>query len=76
MLHVLHVLPVLPVLPVLHVLHVLHVLLVLLPQEKPEWHEVVEKRILMPTFVGEDDLMWPHDPLGRGGPSLDQFLNF
>ena len=47
-----------------------------LPQEKPEWHEVVEKRILMPTFVGEDDLMWPHDPLGRGGPSLDQFLNF
>ena len=43
--------------------------------EKPEWREVIEKRILMQTFVG-DDLMFPHDPLGRGGPNLDSFLRF
>ena len=43
--------------------------------EKPEWREVIEKRILMQTFVG-DDLMFPHDPLGRGGPNLDTFLRF
>ena len=43
--------------------------------KKPEWREVIEKRILMQTFVG-DDLMFPHDPLGRGGPNLDQFLRF
>jgi ribonuclease ZC3H12 len=47
-----------------------------LANEKAEWHEVVSKRILMPTFVGDDDLMWPHDPLGRGGPTLDEFLKF
>ena len=43
--------------------------------EKPEWREVIEKRILMQTFIG-DDLMFPHDPLGRGGPNLDTFLRF
>jgi len=47
-----------------------------LAHSKPEWMEVVKKRILMPTFVGEDVLMWPHDPLGRGGLTLDQFLSF
>ena len=41
-----------------------------------KWMEVVKKRILMPTFVGEDVVMWPHDPLGRGGLTLDQFLSF
>ena len=43
--------------------------------QKPEWREVIEKRILMQTFVG-DDLMFPHDPLGRGGPNLDTFLRY
>jgi len=47
-----------------------------LAHSKPEWMEVVKKRILMPTFVGEDEVMWPHDPLGRGGLTLDQFLSF
>ena len=47
----------------------------ILTQEKSAWLEVVKNRILMPTFVG-DDLMFPHDPLGRSGPSLDRFLRF
>lgn len=42
-------------------------------EEKPEWRETIEKRILPPTFVG-DVLMFPEDPLGRHGPSLDKFL--
>jgi len=46
-----------------------------LAREKAAWLEVVQKRILMPTFVG-DDLMFPHDPLGRNGPTLDRFLKF
>merc|ERR1712228_931509 len=37
--------------------------------ERKEWREVVEKRILMQTFVG-DDVIFPHDPLGRTGPTL------
>ena len=46
-----------------------------LANKKPEWDLVIKERILMPTFVG-DDIMWPHDPLGRNGPSLDEFLKF
>ena len=46
-----------------------------LAHNKPEWMEGVKKRILMPTFVG-DKVMWPDDPLGKGGPTLDQFLRF
>ena len=44
---------------------------------KKKWREVVEKRILMPTFAG-DDLMLPHDHdlLGGDGPNLDQLLRF
>ena len=26
----------------------------------------------MTTFVGEHVVMWPHDPLGKGGMTLDQ----
>lgn len=33
-----------------------------LVDKKPEWREVVESRILMQTFVG-NDLMFPHDPV-------------
>jgi hypothetical protein len=39
-----------------------------LPQEKKEWREVIEKRLLMPTFADEDTLLFPEDPLGRHGP--------
>ena len=28
------------------------------------------------TFVGENDVMFPDDPMGRQGPKLDQFLSF
>lgn len=41
--------------------------------EKPAWRNTIEKRLLMPTFVG-DLVMFPEDPLGRGGPKLDVFL--
>ncbi|KAH0560961.1 hypothetical protein KQX54_010305 [Cotesia glomerata] len=41
--------------------------------EKPEWRETIEKRLLAPTFAGEY-VMFPEDPLGRGGPSLNEFL--
>ena len=43
--------------------------------KKPEWDQVIREMILMPTFVG-DDLMLPHDPLGKGGLTLDEFLKF
>jgi len=46
-----------------------------LATEKAEWRAVVEERILMPTFIG-DDVMFPNDPLGRNGPNLDEFLRF
>ena len=47
-----------------------------LVNKKSEWTKVVAERILMPTFIGKNDLMWPHDPMGRHGPNLDQFLCF
>nr|XP_039262291.1 endoribonuclease ZC3H12A-like [Styela clava] len=44
-----------------------------LQNEKPEWREIIEKRLLMYSFVN-DRFMPPDDPLGRNGPSLDNFL--
>ncbi|CAE1256213.1 ZC3H12 [Acanthosepion pharaonis] len=44
-----------------------------LMQEKASWKEIVEKRLLMYTFV-KDNFMLPEDPLGRDGPMLDEFL--
>lgn len=44
-------------------------------QEKPEWRNTIENRLLAPTFVG-DYVMFPEDPLGRNGPNLEEFLRF
>jgi hypothetical protein len=38
-----------------------------------QWKEVIERRLLMYTFVG-DIFMVPDDPLGRKGPNLEDFL--
>lgn len=43
--------------------------------EKPEWRETIEKRLLTPTFVG-NYVMFPEDPLGRNGPKLQEFLRY
>ncbi|XP_065220254.1 probable ribonuclease ZC3H12C isoform X2 [Planococcus citri] len=42
-------------------------------QECPEFRKVIEERILMYSFVN-DRFMPPDDPLGRSGPTLDNFL--
>ena len=42
-------------------------------KENPRWRETIEQRTLMYTFAG-DHFMPPDDPLGRKGPSLDDFL--
>lgn len=42
-------------------------------KENPRWRETIEQRTLMYTFAG-DLFMPPDDPLGRKGPSLDDFL--
>lgn len=44
-----------------------------LAQENPEFRRVVEERILMYSFVN-DRFMPPDDPLGRSGPTLENFL--
>ncbi|XP_066588644.1 probable ribonuclease ZC3H12C [Prorops nasuta] len=41
--------------------------------ENPKWRETIKYRLLAPTFVG-DYVMFPQDPLGRRGPTLDEFL--
>ncbi|XP_027893670.1 NEDD4-binding protein 1 [Xiphophorus couchianus] len=41
--------------------------------ESPVWRDIIKKRLLQYTFVG-DLFMVPDDPLGRGGPHLDDFL--
>ncbi|CAH0564950.1 unnamed protein product [Brassicogethes aeneus] len=42
-------------------------------QENAEFRKIVEERILMYSFVN-DHFMPPDDPLGRSGPTLDNFL--
>ncbi|XP_072332897.1 probable ribonuclease ZC3H12C isoform X1 [Scyliorhinus torazame] len=44
-----------------------------LQNEKPEWKKFIDERLLMYSFVN-DKFMPPDDPLGRHGPSLDNFL--
>ncbi|XP_013926222.1 PREDICTED: probable ribonuclease ZC3H12D [Thamnophis sirtalis] len=45
-----------------------------LQNENPEWKWFIEQRLLMYSFVN-DKFMPPDDPLGRHGPSLDNFLS-
>lgn len=44
-----------------------------LMQEKYSWRKIIEERLLLFSFVG-DNFMPPFDPLGRYGPNLDEFL--
>lgn len=44
-------------------------------QESNEFKKVVEERILMYSFVN-DRFMPPDDPLGKLGPTLENFLKF
>ena len=41
--------------------------------DKPEWREVIETRLLPFQFV-DDYFMIPQDPMGKDGPMLDQML--
>lgn len=41
--------------------------------ENAEWKKCIEERLLMYSFV-DDKFMPPDDPLGRHGPTLDNFL--
>ncbi|XP_006037951.1 protein KHNYN [Alligator sinensis] len=42
-------------------------------QESKKWIGIIKERLLQYTFVG-NIFMVPDDPLGRGGPTLDEFL--
>ncbi|XP_009070170.1 PREDICTED: probable ribonuclease ZC3H12D [Acanthisitta chloris] len=44
-----------------------------LQNENPEWKWFIEQRLLMYSFVS-DRFMPPDDPLGRHGPTLNNFL--
>ncbi|KAG2468099.1 probable ribonuclease ZC3H12B [Polypterus senegalus] len=44
-----------------------------LQSEKPDWKKFIEERLLMYSFVN-DKFMPPDDPLGRKGPSIEDFL--
>ncbi|KAI1888657.1 hypothetical protein AGOR_G00187400 [Albula goreensis] len=41
--------------------------------ESPAFNSIIRRRLLQYTFVG-DHFMVPDDPLGRGGPHLNDFL--
>lgn len=44
-------------------------------KENISWHSTIEYRLLVPTWV-DNTIMFPPDPLGRHGPSLNNFLKF
>ncbi|KAL8194937.1 UNVERIFIED_CONTAM: hypothetical protein K2H54_040243 [Gekko kuhli] len=41
--------------------------------ESMSWREIIQRRLLQYTFVG-DIFMVPDDPMGRNGPGLESFL--
>ncbi|XP_057684081.1 endoribonuclease ZC3H12A-like [Corythoichthys intestinalis] len=43
--------------------------------DKPEWKRCINERLLMYSFVN-DRFMVPDDPLGRDGPTLENFLRW
>ena len=45
-----------------------------LMDDKPEWREMIETRLLQFQFV-DDYFMIPYDPMGKDGPTLDQLLS-
>ena len=45
-----------------------------LQEDVPDWKNFIERRLLMYAFANEDIFMPPDDPLGRHGPSLEEFL--
>ena len=45
-------------------------------QKKEVWREVIKKRVLVPTFPSQNVVQMPNDPMGKRGPTLDQFLTF
>ncbi|XP_023250046.1 probable ribonuclease ZC3H12D isoform X2 [Seriola lalandi dorsalis] len=44
-----------------------------LQTENPQWKKFIEDRLLMYSFAN-DKFMPPDDPLGRNGPTIDDFL--
>eukprot|EP00095_Tigriopus_kingsejongensis_P002353 maker-scaffold1523_size37540-snap-gene-0.19 protein:Tk02353 transcript:maker-scaffold1523_size37540-snap-gene-0.19-mRNA-1 annotation:"ribonuclease zc3h12b" len=44
--------------------------------EDPKMRDTIDRRLLMFRFVDLNTLMFPTDPLGSKGPSLDAFLKF
>ncbi|KAF0023359.1 probable ribonuclease ZC3H12D [Scophthalmus maximus] len=44
-----------------------------LQTENPQWKKFIEERLLMYTFAN-DKFMPPYDPLGRNGPTIDDFM--
>ncbi|KAM3861533.1 putative ribonuclease ZC3H12D [Diretmus argenteus] len=44
-----------------------------LQMENPQWKKFIEERLLMYSFAN-DKFMPPDDPLGRNGPTIDDFL--
>nr|XP_056719881.1 protein KHNYN-like [Euleptes europaea] len=44
-----------------------------LAKESKKWIQIIKERVLQYTFV-ENIFMIPDDPLGRGGPTLEEFL--
>ncbi|XP_077366791.1 putative ribonuclease ZC3H12D [Festucalex cinctus] len=44
-----------------------------LQMENPQWKKFIEERLLMYTFAN-NKFMPPDDPLGRNGPTIDDFL--
>lgn len=47
-----------------------------LASESEVYKKVIDERLLMFTWVDDDVIMFPQDPLGRNGPCLDEFLSF